>query len=324
MKIVTRPLVRACSGFGARKRLIILAYHRVTEEPDSVWPWEPDRLTFRSHVKFLSENCVLMPVTEAVTKLDEGTLPASAACITFDDGYADNHDVAAEELLKYRVPATFFIATGYLNGGIMWNDRIVEAFRHFKPGRIDLGDAGQFLIDSNTDRSILALEAIKKIRYRNFKDREDISIDVMKRCEIDCRMNLMMTDEMVISLHNSGMEIGAHTVVHPILSEMGKQEAKGEIERSKEYLERIIGSKVTSFAYPNGQYGKDFSSRDVELVRAAGFEVAVATNWGAATTKSPTLALPRVGILGNKTLSLAFQVCKSYRSSPDLSQLSSL
>ena len=68
-------------------------------------------------------------------------------------------------------------------------------------------------------------------------------------------MDLMMTTGQVRQLHASGMEIGAHTVNHPILTNLDPEEARREIGRSRHALEEAIGAPVTLFAYPNGRPG---------------------------------------------------------------------
>ena len=75
----------------------------------------------------------VLPLADGVERLYDGTLPASALAVTFDDGYADNLAVAAPLLRKHGVPATLFIATGYVDGGAMWNDIVIEAFRDDAP-----------------------------------------------------------------------------------------------------------------------------------------------------------------------------------------------
>jgi peptidoglycan/xylan/chitin deacetylase (PgdA/CDA1 family) len=62
--------------------------------------------------------------------------------ITFDDGYADNVEVALPILLRYEIAADFFVSTGFLDGGRMWNDTVIEAFRATPLDRVDLGDFG--------------------------------------------------------------------------------------------------------------------------------------------------------------------------------------
>jgi peptidoglycan/xylan/chitin deacetylase (PgdA/CDA1 family) len=89
------------------------------------------------------------------------------------------------------------------------------------------------------------------------------------------------------------MEVGAHTRTHPILSTLAPEAAREEIAGSREALARIIGSPVTAFAYPNGRPGEDYGPRERHLVEELGFDYAVATRWGVATTATDHFQLPR-------------------------------
>jgi len=114
---------------GDGSRLSILIYHRVLPGPDPLNNWDPTAAEFESQIRALSRFFTPLALGEAVERLRKGTLPAHAACVTFDDGYRDNVDVALPILRRHGVPATFFIATGYLNGGRMWNDTVIESIR---------------------------------------------------------------------------------------------------------------------------------------------------------------------------------------------------
>ena len=94
-------------------------------------------------------------------------------------------------------------------------------------------------------------------------------------------------------LHDAGMEIGGHTVNHPILTVLDEAQARAEIVGGKRCLEEITGAPVTLFAYPNGKPGQDYGPRDVKLVRQAGFAAAVSTTPGAASRTSDQFQLPR-------------------------------
>jgi len=89
------------------------------------------------------------------------------------------------------------------------------------------------------------------------------------------------------------MEIGGHTVNHPILALLSEKEARAEIGDGKRRLEEITGGPVTLFAYPNGKPGQDYGPRDVDLVRQAGFTAAVSTMGGVARRGSDPFQLPR-------------------------------
>jgi peptidoglycan/xylan/chitin deacetylase (PgdA/CDA1 family) len=88
---------------------MIFTYHRVLERPDPLLPDEPDAALFEQQASWLAQFCNVLSMTDAVRRLAAGTLPARAACITFDDGYANNHDVAMPILRRLGLPATVYV-----------------------------------------------------------------------------------------------------------------------------------------------------------------------------------------------------------------------
>ena len=69
-----------------------------------------------------------------------------------------------------------------------------------------------------------------------------------------------MTRDMVTGLASQGFEIGGHTINHPILKELPDDEARREIEDCATWIRDVTGDAPTSFAYPNGVPGQDFTS----------------------------------------------------------------
>ncbi|MCC5827782.1 polysaccharide deacetylase family protein, partial [Alkalimonas sp.] len=86
--------------------------------------------------------------------------------------------------------------------------------------------------------------------------------------------------EQMQQMAQAGMEFGAHSVHHPILSLESDERAYQEIAQSKAQLETLLQREVVSFAYPNGQYGRDFDDHHIAMVKQAGFRYAVSTNPG--------------------------------------------
>ena len=105
--------------------------------------------------------------------------------------------------------------------------------------------------------------------------------------------NLMMRGEQVRELHDCGMEIGAHTVHHPILTTLALSEAEREIVVGKSTLESITQSPVRTLAYPNGRPNQDYDASHVKLARSLGFLGAVSTSPGAAWVGCDLFQLPR-------------------------------
>jgi peptidoglycan/xylan/chitin deacetylase (PgdA/CDA1 family) len=89
------------------------------------------------------------------------------------------------------------------------------------------------------------------------------------------------------------MEIGGHTVNHPILARLAPDAARREIADGKDALEGLLRVPVRSFAYPNGKPGQDYQGEHARMAREIGFASAVSTSWGASSPSSDMFQLPR-------------------------------
>lgn len=293
-----RALAALLSPAGPWARLSILIFHRVLAQPDPLFPGEVDAARFDLVCRWMRQWFDVLPLDAAVRRLGQGTLPARAAAITFDDGYEDNCSVALPILRRHGLPATFFVTTGFLDGGCMWNDRIVEAIRGAAPGTLDLAaighpEFGAHRIDDDGSRRAAIGAILPRAKYLAPQQRLGFSLRLAELAQAPIPAGLMMSSDQVRALHRAGMQIGAHTVNHPILARLGRDEALREIDGSRRHLESITGAPVTLFAYPNGRPGDDYDDASVTLVREAGFEAAVSTTWGAAHRDSDRFQLPR-------------------------------
>jgi peptidoglycan/xylan/chitin deacetylase (PgdA/CDA1 family) len=295
------------SPAGARGKLGILIYHRVLAAPDLLLNEDIDAATFAMHMRSLAAECNVLQLGDACKRLANGTLPARAVCVTFDDGYADNESVALPILKRYGVPATFFIAPGYSNGSVMFNDAVIEAVRVAPKGTHDLSRLGlgkHDLSDSASRRATIGA-LLGLLKYRPVRERGELASRLAAALGMTPpAADLMMKPGQIKRLQDEGMEIGAHTVNHPILAVLGEREARAEIFDSKRLLEEITGTPVTLFAYPNGLPGRDYGPRDVQLVKEAGFAAAVSTVDGVAGHGSDSFQLPRVGLWDRTMLRL--------------------
>ncbi|WP_236944155.1 polysaccharide deacetylase family protein [Hydrogenophaga sp. RAC07] len=247
-------------------------------------PNDPDISTFRWQMQLLSSFFNVIPLDLALAGLRDGTIPPRAVCITFDDGYRSIHDLALPILLEYELPATVFVSSGYIGHGAMWNDRIIEAIRGFEGGSLDLPsvDFGVLSCGTVLDRQKACETIIGSAKYLAPDLRESLTREIEMHCKVSIEPNLMLTKSMLRALVGSGIEIGAHTVSHPILSNVSDESARREIAESKRVLEATIDGDVRYFAYPNGKFGKDFDLRHVKMVKDAGFEAAFTSSSGGA------------------------------------------
>lgn len=291
-----RFLANRFSPAGPEARLNILIFHRVLPEPDPLFPGEATAASFDSQMGLLQSLFNVLPLHEAVERLKAGTLPARAAAITFDDGYADNLTLALPILQKHGLHATFFIATSYLNGGRMFNDTVIESIRRSPHTRLDLSDLdlGAHDLGSDTARAEAIRKILPQVKYLPTDTRDITVTAISARAGVD-RLpdDLMMTTAQLKELHAAGMEIGGHTHRHPILARLDGAKAHAEIAAGKAWLEETLGDRIRLFAYPNGKPGADYLPEQARIVRDLGFDAAVSTQRGVSTASTDRYQLRR-------------------------------
>jgi peptidoglycan/xylan/chitin deacetylase (PgdA/CDA1 family) len=288
-----RAVNHVLSPGGARGRLTIMIFHRVHRAPDLLAD-DPDAARFEATLAHVRRWFNVLPLDEAVAGLAARTLPPRALALTFDDGYADNHDVALPILRRLGLPATFFVATGYLDGGTMWNDRVIETVRRHRGPTLEVPALGLRLpVDSTAARRAALATLLPRLKYEPFAQREALADDIARGAGAALPRDLMMTSAQVRALSQAGMQIGAHTHGHPILAGLAAAEATREIAQSRDRLQDITQRPVRLFAYPNGRPGTDYSPENVAQVRAQGFAAACTTAHGAAGPGSDVFQLPR-------------------------------
>jgi len=114
----TAPARAGFRRWAARMRrfpLAIVFYHRVADEHPN--PWTISRRDFRRHLDWLGERFECISLTELQRRARHGGSPRPAVAITFDDGYADNCEEALPELIRRRIPLTYFVTLGNVLSG---------------------------------------------------------------------------------------------------------------------------------------------------------------------------------------------------------------
>lgn len=310
-----RPLVRLISRAGSHGKLSILIYHRVLPNEDPLRPREVTARMFNWQMEFVVRCFHALSVAEAASRLRSGSLPAGAICVTFDDGYRDNAEVALPLLEEKGIPGTFFISTGYLDGGRMWNDTVTEAVRRMGPGALDLTaeGLGYYFLEGLPQRVSVAEQLIRDLKYRESGERQRLVDHIAALARSDLPKDLMMDSSQVRELRDAGMEVGAHTVTHPILAKLDDTQARYEITESRKRLEALIGQPVRVIAYPNGRPGKDYGPVHVEMVREEGFEAAVTTLWGISDCYTSPWELRRFTPWDTTPVRFAMRLLLNYR-----------
>jgi peptidoglycan/xylan/chitin deacetylase (PgdA/CDA1 family) len=282
-------LARARAG----EPLSVLIFHRVMDAPDPLQPSEPAADEFEARLAWVKSCFNVISLADGIAGLRSGRLPRRALSITFDDGYRDNAELAAPILVRLGLPATFFVATGFLDGGRMFNDTVIEAVR--RAAGLDLADLGlgQYPLATIQEKRTAIAQILAQVKYKIPHERDTITARIAQRAGALLPDDLMMRSEQVAGLARAGFEIGGHTVNHPILAEIDIAAAKNEIVEGRRQLERITGVPARLFAYPNGRPVQDYRRAHVDLVREAGFAGAVSTARGAARPGADVFQIPR-------------------------------
>lgn len=257
-------------------------------------------------------------------RVSNRSVPAYSVAVTFDDGAADNLHQARPLLERYECPATVFVATGYVDSGHeFWWDLLEGIF--LRPGLLPetlrvtvngksfeetLGAAAQYTetdferhkgwsvlnreVPGERQRIYLLLH--KLLRPLPPAYRSEVISNLQKWAHADRigqSTNEVLSCEEIRQLADSGLvEIGAHTVTHPVLSSIPEAVQRDEIRNSKLQLEEILGKPVASFAYPYGERA-DYTDKTVGIVREAGFSLACSNFKGVVQPGVDLFQLPR-------------------------------
>lgn len=297
---------------GERAALPVLMYHRVLAEHD---PLQSDIHTARTmdrQFQTLARCFKVMPLDEAAALLREGRLPPRAVSITFDDGYRDNHTLALPLLQKHGLTATFYVSSGFLNGGVMFHDVLVETVRHAPSGPLDLGlaDAPKVTLGDVPSRIQALQTLVRQIKYLDPEQRAALSERLLQSLGSKAPRHLMMDDAQVRDMARAGMSVGGHTHQHQILARLDEATAWQEICSNADTLSTLTGQRVTSFAYPNGKPGTDYGAPHVDMVRRAGFLNAVSTRNGVGLREAPRFELPRFVLNETSTVGILLRMLR--------------
>jgi peptidoglycan/xylan/chitin deacetylase (PgdA/CDA1 family) len=270
----------------------ILLYHRVVtlDRDPQLLAVRPEH--FNEHLDILRRKANVVSLKQLVRTLDSGLRPRSVA-ITFDDGYADNFLHAKPLLKQYEMPATVFVASGFVDSDQeFWWDELDRLLLQSEDSQWNV-EARQ---DSEPRHS--AYRAMHKtLRGSLSEDRLRTLRELQSRsnCGTTGRpTHRALTSDQLRQLAEKGLiEIGAHTVTHPVLSMLALREQRNEIETGKMQLEEMLGEPIHSFAYPFGGK-KDYNPETVGIVRRAGFSTACSNFPGMVWENTNRFELPRM------------------------------
>jgi peptidoglycan/xylan/chitin deacetylase (PgdA/CDA1 family) len=301
-----------------------LLYHRVTELSSDPQLLCVSQQNFAQHLQVIREHDRAIQIRALGQALQSANRGQCAVLVTFDDGYADNLYNAKPLLEQYDVPATVFVTTGYLGSKReFWYDdlerillhnrplpdilrlRVREHYQEWQVGSVP--DGAQSGDPSHNGWNISRADdpTVRHRLYRSIfhmlfplpdEERQNVLEYLASWAGMDTSQRpthrTLSANELVRLADGGLIEIGAHTVTHPVLAAVPLGIQKEEISQSKTHLEKVLGCHVTSFAYPFGGRSH-YTEETVAAVRESGFKSACSTSAGIVCRGTDRWQLPR-------------------------------
>jgi peptidoglycan/xylan/chitin deacetylase (PgdA/CDA1 family) len=258
----------------------ILMYHGVDSEAASA---------FAEQMEFVSRHCSIVPLELLLSRCTAGTCRNELA-LTFDDGLRNNCTVVYPILERLRLPATFFVCPGNITSGQwIWTYDTLERLQQLPLAeRLSVADT----ISAPGPGADELLDVLKHLPYST---RLLAETEIRTRTThfhptpaLRQRFDVMNWDELV-SLDPSLITIGSHTMSHPNLTTLTREELAFEVQDSRRVLEERLARHIHYFCYPDGFH----DNTAVDFVRRV-YRGAVTVNWGTLGRRADLYQLPRV------------------------------
>jgi peptidoglycan/xylan/chitin deacetylase (PgdA/CDA1 family) len=279
-----------------RRRALIVTYHRFGEREGGA---RISARAFAEQVEYLAAHYTLVPLSRLAACLRKREIPPRLAAITIDDGYRDAYEIAFPILRKHCAPATIFAVTEFVEGtSWLWTDkaRYLAAAAAAQSFEIGIGGRNLRLTLSGAASRAMAAERINAALKPLSEEVRDVLIERLA-IELDVKPPVRpppeygaMSWSQAREMADAGVEIGSHTLTHPILTGLGDARLRDEVAQSRERIQNAIGREVETFCYPNG----DYDLRTRHEVARAGYQLAVTTDAGLNNGRNDPLALRRI------------------------------
>ncbi len=264
--------------------LTVLTYHRIADPTRKGFDTFKPNVSatprdFNLQMDVISRWFNIISINDVASwLLRKSTLPPNAALITFDDGYLDNYFQAYPILRKYGIPGLIFLTTKHIGSDLpFYWDLVANYFYNSTYDQLSLPILGSHSWENRLQLETVihkVIESLKKIsEYEKLRLISQLPDRLGVASSPGKLPKLMMNWDQVRDLSVKGIDFGGHTMTHPILTRISGQQARKEIDGSKNKIESEIERQVICFAYPNGQLG-DFNSSTKQMVSEVGYQAA--------------------------------------------------
>jgi peptidoglycan/xylan/chitin deacetylase (PgdA/CDA1 family) len=275
-------LIRLIERAGRRRSLLILTYHRIgdpTSDPYYAPIISASVEAFEQQIRTLRETHRILNLDEVDRLVESGLdVKEPSALVTFDDGYLDNAIVALPVLIRLEVPATFFLATEFLQDPkLTWWDHLAYVINKSPVAtlRLDRPEPMDVSLGSRTDA---IAQVVRACLTHHVDDDPEFRTHLENRAEVRVDDHALgrtqfMTWDQARALLSAGMSIGSHTHRHCNLARLSAEGQRAEMAESKQILEAQLKIPISTLAYPYGWSGA-FDASTRQAARETGYRLA--------------------------------------------------
>jgi len=287
-----------------RPRACILAYHRVASLAFDPFGQCVTPENFAAHLRVLRQHYELVSLDSLLERLRAGSYRKRMVAVTFDDGYVDNYRVAYPIAAALDVPLIIFVTVQpVLEHKHFWWDRLGASILRNQEASLSLtidGTHHQFAVTNQQERLAVCRTIQALLRGMGDKQRDLIlqtigAHDEAERSVEDSESRPLTVSELQAFSKLDGVQIGAHTMTHPVLSRLARDEQWYELKQSRACLSELLGDDIVFMSYPFGKAG-DMTPATVELVRDARYGAAFTTQPVPALSTTSLHRLPRLTV----------------------------
>jgi peptidoglycan/xylan/chitin deacetylase (PgdA/CDA1 family) len=245
-------------------------------------------------------------------------LPPRAVLLTCDDGLLNNLTDMLPVLREENARCLFFVtgASAAEARSTLWYEDLFLLFLRAPAGKFEVSPGGVEIcaeLSSREQRRAIWWDAVKRLSQIDAQSRrafvrtageqlgENLTQNIANAGSSSCRRFGLMTLPELRSLADAGMTIGAHTLSHPMLSQMPAELADVEITECKKKLEAALQKPIWAFAYPFGDPAS-VTPQVLALAKEAGYSAAFLNYGGGLGSELPPWALPRIHVTSEMTL----------------------
>lgn len=251
-------------------------YHRISDHP---YFSGVGLEYFETQMAYIKENFRIISALQLADELKKNTLQPYTLALTFDDGYTDFYNNAWPILRKYNLPATLYVPTGFIDRSQwLWPDLIKY-----------------ILMEAESKKSYLSIDGYKELDDENLMDawnefgdhclklsaqaRDDFIKNFANHFDVICPNEPVkdfssVTWSQLNEMQSEGLEIGSHSVTHPVLSNLEQADITSELVQSAARIKEMLGKSPSGICYPYGRI-QDVSTTVISTAKEQGYNYGV-------------------------------------------------